>query len=185
MDKALKNGVFKQNGVLHAPPRLIMTALSNLKSNPYLSENPLKEYINEIRACRKEYQYPGSHRDRLFSSQYLHNSRHVTCDRCSDAHVIVRPIRSNPYPRIHYGLVASRNSVIKDAILRDKWSTEKNILYFKMEAAGVMNILPCLVIRGICDYSNSHKNKSFQEYAAATATSSCSTSAPPRRTPRR
>ncbi|PCG96133.1 Nucleoside phosphorylase [Penicillium occitanis (nom. inval.)] len=171
MGKALKNGVFEQNGVLHAPPRLIMTALSNLKSDPYLSENPLQEYVDEIGACRKEYRYPGSHRDRLFSSRYLHNSKHVTCDRCSDAHVIVRPVRSNPYPRIHYGLVASGNTVIKDAVLRDKWSAEKNVLCFEMEAAGVMNILPCLVIRGICDYSDSHKNKSFQEYAAATAAS--------------
>lgn len=171
MGKALENGVFEQNGVLHAPPRLIMTALSSLKSDPYLSENPLQEYIDEIGACRKEYRYPGSHRDRLFSSRYLHNSKHVTCDRCSDAHVIVRPVRSNPYPRIHYGLVASGNSVIKDAALRDKWSAEKNVLCFEMEAAGVMNILPCLVIRGICDYSDSHKNKSFQEYAAATAAS--------------
>jgi nucleoside phosphorylase len=38
-----------------------------------------------------------------------------------------------------------------------------------MEAAGLMSDFPCLVIRGICDYSDSHKNKAWQEYAAATA----------------
>jgi hypothetical protein len=38
-----------------------------------------------------------------------------------------------------------------------------------MEAAGLMESFPCLVIRGICDYSDSHKNKQWQEYAAATA----------------
>ena len=27
----------------------------------------------------------------------------------------------------------------------------------------------CLVIRGICDYSDTHKNKNWQPYAAATA----------------
>jgi hypothetical protein len=37
-----------------------------------------------------------------------------------------------------------------------------------MEAAGLYNF-PCLVIRGICDYADSHKNKMWQEYAAATA----------------
>ncbi|CAI0655321.1 unnamed protein product, partial [Colletotrichum noveboracense] len=37
-----------------------------------------------------------------------------------------------------------------------------------MEAAGLQDF-PCLVIRGICDYSDSHKNKMWQEYAAATA----------------
>ncbi|KAH1912671.1 hypothetical protein KXV48_001139, partial [Aspergillus fumigatus] len=36
-------------------------------------------------------------------------------------------------------------------------------------AAGLMDILPCLSIRGICDYSDSHKSKEWQRYAAATA----------------
>lgn len=38
-----------------------------------------------------------------------------------------------------------------------------------MEAAGLMNDFPCIVIRGICDYADSHKNKRWQPYAAATA----------------
>lgn len=38
-----------------------------------------------------------------------------------------------------------------------------------MEAAGLMNSFPCLVIRGICDYADSHKNDRWQRYAASTA----------------
>lgn len=38
-----------------------------------------------------------------------------------------------------------------------------------MGAAGLMNSFPCLVIRGICNYSDSHKNDDWQDYAAATA----------------
>jgi hypothetical protein len=38
-----------------------------------------------------------------------------------------------------------------------------------MEAAGLMDNFPCLVIRGICDYSDTHKKKNWQPYAAATA----------------
>jgi hypothetical protein len=38
-----------------------------------------------------------------------------------------------------------------------------------MEAAGLMNNFPCIVIRGICDYADSHKNDRWQRYAAATA----------------
>jgi hypothetical protein len=38
-----------------------------------------------------------------------------------------------------------------------------------MEAAGLINDFPCLVIRGICDYADSHKNKEWQGYAAAIA----------------
>jgi nucleoside phosphorylase len=38
-----------------------------------------------------------------------------------------------------------------------------------MEAAGFMDQLQPLVIRGICDYCVSHKNKKWQEYAALSA----------------
>jgi nucleoside phosphorylase len=52
---------------------------------------------------------------------------------------------------------------------RERWRRESDVLCFEMEAAGLMNSFPCLVIRGICDYADSHKNKRWQEYAAATA----------------
>lgn len=32
-----------------------------------------------------------------------------------------------------------------------------------------MNSYPCIVIRGICDYADSHKNDDWQPYAAAAA----------------
>jgi hypothetical protein len=38
-----------------------------------------------------------------------------------------------------------------------------------MEAAGLMNHFPCIVLRGICDYADSHKNDAWHAYAAATA----------------
>ena len=72
-------------------------------------------------------------------------------------------------PAIHYGLIASGNLLMKDALTRDTLAKEKDVLCFEMEAAGLMNHFPCLVIRGICDYADSHKNKKWQPYAAATA----------------
>jgi nucleoside phosphorylase len=33
----------------------------------------------------------------------------------------------------------------------------------------LMNNFPCLVIRGICDYADSHKNDVWHRYAAVTA----------------
>jgi len=70
---------------------------------------------------------------------------------------------------IHYGLIASANQLMKDAVLRDKLAKDKGVLCFEMEAAGLMNRFPCLVIQGICDYSDSHKNEEWQGYAAMTA----------------
>lgn len=73
--------------------------------------------------------------------------------------------------QIHYGLIASGNNVIKDARFRDRLndSLGGNVLCVEMEAAGLMDNFPCLVIRGICDYADSEKNKDWQEYAAAVA----------------
>lgn len=70
---------------------------------------------------------------------------------------------------IHYGFIASGNQLVKDAHTRDEIAKRLNALCFEMEAAGIMNQLPCLVIRGICDYCDSHKNKDWQGYAALTA----------------
>jgi nucleoside phosphorylase len=52
-------------------------------------------------------------------------------------------------PAIHYGLIASANQLMKDAQVRDTLAAEKGVLCFEMEAAGLMNHFPCLVIRGM------------------------------------
>ncbi|KAH7078139.1 hypothetical protein BKA63DRAFT_489625 [Paraphoma chrysanthemicola] len=72
---------------------------------------------------------------------------------------------------VHYGLIASGNQVIKDSKFRDNlnMSLGGHVLCVEMEAAGLMNDFPCIVIRGICDYADAQKNKDWQEHAAAVA----------------
>lgn len=79
--------------------------------------------------------------------------------------------RHPPGMKIHYGLVASGDKVIKDPIFRteSKKVLGDSLLCIEMEAAGMMNDFPCVTIRGICDYADSHKNKIWQEPAAAVA----------------
>jgi len=90
---------------------------------------------------------------------------------CGDdtSKLILRPERTEgeDNPAIHYGLIASANQLMKNALVRDKLAAEMDVLCFEMEAAGLMNHFPCLVIRGICDYS--HNNKEWQGYAAMAA----------------
>ncbi|KAL3468746.1 hypothetical protein BJX99DRAFT_269232 [Aspergillus californicus] len=180
MGKANEDGIFTPTGFLHQPPRILMTALSQLRSDPNISALPLQEYLTEIADCRREYRYPGSHLDRLCISAYKHASESVSCGHSEATQLQPRQVRPDTKsqenshthnPQIHYGTIASGNRVIRDAKFRDHWGQQSNVLCFEMEAAGIMNILPCLVIRGICDYSDSHKNKQFQNYAAAAAAS--------------
>jgi nucleoside phosphorylase len=71
---------------------------------------------------------------------------------------------------IHFGRIASSNSVIKSGSHRDRIAAVEKVIGFKMEAAGVWGYIPTVVIKGVCDYADSHKNKGWQSYAAATAT---------------
>jgi hypothetical protein len=61
--------------------------------------------------------------------------------------------------------------VVKDAQFRDLFDKDfgGHLLCVEIEAAGLMNDFPCIVIRGICDYADSGKEKTWQEYAAAVA----------------
>jgi hypothetical protein len=68
--------------------------------------------------------------------------------------------------RVHHGLIASSNQVIKDAVFKDLGG---HVYCVEMEAAGLMNNFPCVVIRGICDYADAQKIKAWQEYAALVA----------------
>jgi hypothetical protein len=108
--------------------------------------------------------------DILFEVAYDHNTGR-TCDQCSvDRQEARQPRESERDVVVHYGTIASGNQVMRGAAERDRVSEELGgVLCFEMEAAGLMNSFPCLVIRGICDYADSHKNKQWQPFAAAAA----------------
>jgi nucleoside phosphorylase len=118
---------------------------------------------------RMRARYPGADEDRLFEPTYEHPGAEVTCESCNHESIVPRSSRPNTEPEIHTGLIASVTSVRRDSLTRDKLRQKFNILCFEMEAAGVMNNFPCLVIRGISDYSDSHKNDIWQPYAALAA----------------
>jgi nucleoside phosphorylase len=93
------------------------------------------------------------------------------CGNCDRGGGFQRDERDSTEPEIHYGIIASGNTLVKAAGTRDKIVEDigEECICFEMEAAGLMNHFPCLVIRGICDYADSHKNDRWQRYASATA----------------
>ncbi|KAJ6093511.1 hypothetical protein N7486_008800, partial [Penicillium sp. IBT 16267x] len=82
-----------------------------------------------------------------------------------------RTERETSDPQSHYGIIASRNAVIKDGYTREQFRLDTRALCFEIEAAGLMMDFPCIVIRGICNYADTHKNKQWQGYAALAAAS--------------
>ncbi|KAH8702521.1 nucleoside phosphorylase domain-containing protein [Talaromyces proteolyticus] len=143
-------------------------------------------------------EYPGESEDKLYESEYRHKHQDSgvcpicarcesihddTCDealvlscsqlKCDETRLVARErlIRGDVQERtqIHFGDVASGDLVIKSAYHRDMISQKEKVIAFEMEAAGVWEHFPTVVIKGVCDYADSHKNKIWQGYAAAVA----------------
>lgn len=72
-------------------------------------------------------------------------------------------------PDVFIGRVASADTVMKSGGHRDQIAKRYNVIAFEMEGAGLWDEAPCIVVKGICDYADSHKNKIWQPFAAATA----------------
>ncbi|RAK81997.1 5'-methylthioadenosine/S-adenosylhomocysteine nucleosidase family protein [Aspergillus fijiensis CBS 313.89] len=166
--KSLAGGAFARQGVLNKPPPILLTAISRLQAAHFTRPSQISWLVSQ--AARSScFAYPGADRDILFDSEYDHVNPENNCTDCDLNRRRKRSIRASQDPQIHYGLIASANQVMKDGRLRDKLARELGILCFEMEAAGLMDSFPCLVVRGICDYSDSHKSKEWQGYAAAVA----------------
>ncbi|KAE8416162.1 hypothetical protein BDV36DRAFT_297402 [Aspergillus pseudocaelatus] len=171
--KAITGGHFQRIGMLNQPPMVLLTAVSQLEANYIRSQDGLilakvAEVLHRNPDMEKTFSRP-SVEDRLFRSTYDHPSSESSCIACDPTEEVNRVPRVSKEPQVHYGTIASGNRVIKDGRERDTIAQEFDTLCSEMEAAGIMNYLPCLVIRGICDYCDSHKNKEWQGYAALVA----------------
>lgn len=153
---------------LNTPPTVLLSAISQLQSDRYRGQDALSKHFIAFEEL-PEFSRDSTGPDVLYEATYNHIGG-PTCDGCREDKTKKRIQRVSQKVVIHYGTIASGNQVIKDGVTRDRLSVERGgVLCFEMEAAGLMNNFPCLVIRGICDYADSHKNKKWQPYAAAVA----------------
>ena len=137
--------------------------------------------------------YPGALYDRLYKSSYdhTHHQPPESCNQCDlqlgicnkscrdlgcDDQYLEYRVRLdcnrldyNSSPRIHFGRIGSSNKVLKSATVRDNFAKADDVIAFEMESAGIWDVCPTIVIKAACDYADSHKNKDWQQYAAAVA----------------
>lgn len=174
--KRVAGGKFEKTGHLDQPPRPLLNAISTIKSNHDIFVSGIPQIMRKVsksasqQAAARYCVSPGVERDRLFQVHYEHEGSTSSCDTCDLSKTVDRPRRASDSPFVHYGLIVSGNTVMKHALSRAQLANElENALCIEMEAAGLMNHFKCIVIRGICDYCDSHKNKDWQRYAAMTA----------------
>ncbi|KAJ3335831.1 hypothetical protein HDU93_004278 [Gonapodya sp. JEL0774] len=161
---------FQRKGFLNSPPLLLLNAVNRLRANHLAGNNDFAQHLEKLRRL-PEFRREATGPDILFHPTYKHERGRHMCTSCNPImQVKSRPDRLGGDPVVHYGLIASGNQDMKDGVQRDRVSKELGgVLCFEMEAADLMNHFPCLIIRGISDYADSHKNTCWQGYSAGTA----------------
>ncbi|KAJ5935902.1 hypothetical protein N7454_005200 [Penicillium verhagenii] len=174
MGKMKDNNEFLIQSHMNKPPAILLKALKQVKSDHRFKKSKMQVYMLEVMDRMKDlpefedFEFPGRQQDLLFNADYPH-AKGEDCQNCDIQQSQSRVDRMSETPVIHYGLIASGNAVMRSAQRRDELRDAHDVLCFEMEAAGLMNHFPCIVIRGICDYSDGHKSKLWQPYAAIVA----------------
>ncbi|KAH9241071.1 hypothetical protein K456DRAFT_1744816 [Colletotrichum gloeosporioides 23] len=155
LGRAKDGGIFERTGSLNNPPNFLRFPKLAAK---YLRSDALRDVLFKADCAHVDIEDVSSSGEDEFDA----------CRHCDNKKAKERRLRDT---RIHYGLIASGNQVVKDGIFRDKLNRDLggHVLCVEMEAAGLMTNFPCIVVRGICDYADSHKNRQWQEHAAAVA----------------
>ncbi|KZZ87795.1 Nucleoside phosphorylase domain protein [Moelleriella libera RCEF 2490] len=133
------------------------------------------------------------HRNISYICEECHESENSVCERalslpcdelgCDETHLqprerltarrILEQSASNneetQNPIIHIGEIASADTVMKSGEDRDVLTKSYGVIAFEMEGAGIIEAVPSIVVKGVCDYADSHKNRNWQDFAAATA----------------
>jgi nucleoside phosphorylase len=152
-----------QGHVLAMTEQLIRSAIGSIKGRaPEKGPPPFLQYYEAMKGkehAAGTFSDPGQEHDTLFVTEKDELERAAN-----------RPLRSvSCRTRVWYGPIGSGEKLMKDSRKRDELRDRYDLIGLEMEAAGIMNRIPVGVIRGVCDYGDTHKNKKWQPYAAAMA----------------
>jgi nucleoside phosphorylase len=158
---------------LNEPTPMLLAAMGKAETAAVFDESKMPEYISEI--VQKDpvtFAHPGPEQDVLFEPNYDHATieyRESGCSHCDTGKVRSRQPREVQDPIVHYGLVASIHHLPRHGVTRDNFAHKHGILCFDTAATELSDAAQYLVIRGICDYADSHRSEVWHAYAAAAA----------------
>jgi nucleoside phosphorylase len=199
-DRFQRKGVIKETlGGLSRTVRSFLSGLKTHRMRNQLQDDLLK-YLQDLQNhLDGRWKHPDTAQDQLFEACYRHKHYHQRLDttclcmdcQCSNDPVCEKALKNDcktlgcmgalvprtrlsagcSKPHVHFGSIASGDTVMKSGEHRDQLAEIEKVIGFEMEGAGIWDNLPCIIIKGVCDYADSHKNNMWQEYAAATAAS--------------
>ncbi|KAF5694817.1 ankyrin protein 3 [Fusarium denticulatum] len=154
--------------------RAVLAKLNGLRHRRQLIAK-IESFLDVLRQDPELHaKYPGSAEDKLFEATYRHADDERSCEQARCTGPLVKRNRLPttdvpPKPAVHFGLMASADTVMNSGEDRDRIASTEDVIAFEMKGAGVWDSFPCIIIKGGCDYADSHKSKVWQRYAAATA----------------
>ncbi|CAG9987082.1 unnamed protein product [Clonostachys byssicola] len=172
---------FHITGKINIPPMFLGTVVSNLgrrmrrQPRGHDLQGKIEKALENVSPfVRKSCHRPDPASDQLYHAHIVHPDATIDCAKACGSdpgNLVEQKPREDDTENveIHYGLIASADQVMKNATMRDKFSRDHKVLCFEMEAAGLTHQFPCLVIRGICHYSDTHNHDKWQGYAAMAA----------------
>ncbi|KAJ6436863.1 g-protein beta wd-40 repeats containing [Purpureocillium lavendulum] len=139
--KAIQGQDFQETALLNQPPIVLRTAVSGLKAHYEAEGHRLGESIDEILKkrprLRNKYKRPDPGTDTLYQSGVTHppEDESICAVVCGDnpSSLIRRPKRTEDEdnPAIHYGRIASANTLMKDAFARDTLAATSDVYVSK------------------------------------------------------
>lgn len=142
------------------PSAQLLEAFEIMKTYEYESVYSWHDYLDEF-SSKPQFAKPATDTDKLYDL---------------DDRLCEHPFDSTrtQYPKVFMGGIASANNLLKNPQKRNMLKESYGVLAVEMEASGIADATwnhatGYLVIRGICDYCDKHKNDLWQEYAALVA----------------
>ncbi|KAJ5650941.1 uncharacterized protein N7484_004664 [Penicillium longicatenatum] len=170
--RSTATGEFERSGHVEPAGRALFTGTQGLAVQ--LDEgldlyNLLEKTFTKTQKIKDDYQKPQECIDHLWIADYEHDSSQCLSS-VDERKLVSRPKRPD-YDRIkvHSGKIGSTDKLTNNAGVRDNIGKKFGVLCSKEEPASAENKFPCLHIRGICNYADSHSNHAWKGYAAASA----------------
>ncbi|KAJ6000742.1 hypothetical protein N7481_001151 [Penicillium waksmanii] len=165
-----ENGPYVRSGVAKQPPEELRGAITLLKTGDR-SNIQLEEVTDHLSSPTDAAQRPSQ--DNLYLPDYPCRGEECDCGRpqLHDARLLMeRNFRRHiNHIMIHEGVVGSADQPMRSVTKRIELSQRDKIICFETGTAGVMDICPCLTIRGISDYADGHKIVDWKPYASLVA----------------
>ncbi|KAB8356465.1 hypothetical protein FH972_024048 [Carpinus fangiana] len=164
LDKVEPDGTFEMRSLLHKPPLPLQHAIRDVSLKEFQLETNVDRIVLKFPQIAENYSKPGTNKS---LTGCVHDDSE--CQDHEPRNRYVQGRKDNQKSTVHYGLITVGNRAIADTEECDRINKNVSSICFDVEAAGLRDSFPCLLVRGIFKHTGTDHCDEWREYAAATA----------------